>query len=167
MAWALPDRPEQVEAILELRPALVSVSFGGHHPVRRPAAVGGDRGRGRGRHRRGCRAGGISGPRGLAAVLAAGAAGAWAGTAFLTCTEAMTTPPARQRLLDADETSTVHGIVFDRASRAGWPDEFGGRALRNAFFDRWYGREDELRADDAAHQEYVAGLRAADADSLR
>jgi len=210
MAWALPDRPEQVEAILELRPALVSVSFGDITPYVDPlrsagivvaaqagtvadavraAEAGVDvvvaRGGEGGGHGRDSvatlpllqavleavdlpvlAAGGISGPRGLAAVLAAGAAGAWAGTAFLTCTEAMTTPPARQRLLDADETSTVYGIVFDRASRAGWPDEFGGRALRNAFFDRWYGREDELRADDAAHEEYVAGVRAADADTL-
>jgi nitronate monooxygenase len=210
MAWALPDRPQQVEAILELRPDLVSVSFGDITPYVEPlrsagivvaaqagtvedavraagagvdviVARGGEAG-GHGRDRVATlpllqavldavdlpvlAAGGISGPRGLAAVLAAGAAGAWVGTAFLTCTEAMTAPSARRRLLDADETATVYGIVFDRASRAGWPDEFGGRALRNAFFDRWYGREDELSADDAAHAEFVAGVRAADSDVL-
>jgi nitronate monooxygenase len=107
-------------------------------------------------------AGGISGPRGLAAVLAAGAAGGWIGTAFLTCVEAMTPEPVRQRVIEADETDTVYGTVFDAASRAGWPDEFGGRALRNTYFDAWEGREEELKSDDHGHAEYVAGVRAAD-----
>ena len=107
-------------------------------------------------------AGGISGPRGLAAVLAAGAAGGWIGTAFLTCAEALTSEPVRQRVIEADETDTVYGTVFDAASRAGWPDEFGGRALRNAYFDTWEGREEELKTDDAGHAEYVEGIRAAD-----
>ena len=40
-------------------------------------------------------AGGIGTARGLAAVLAAGAAGAWVGTAFLACTEAGTSAGAR------------------------------------------------------------------------
>ena len=106
--------------------------------------------------------GGISGPRGVAAVLAAGAAGAWIGTAFLTCQEALTSEPVRRRVIAADETDTVYGTVFDAASRAGWPDEFGGRALRNAYFDTWQGREDELKTDDAGHTDYVEGTRAAD-----
>jgi nitronate monooxygenase len=111
-------------------------------------------------------AGGISGPRGLAAVLAAGAAGAWAGTAFMACAEAMTPAPVRERLLASDETATAYGILFDRASRYGWPDEFGGRALRNTFFDAWQGREDELSADDAAHEQFIAAVRAADPDTM-
>jgi nitronate monooxygenase len=106
--------------------------------------------------------GGISGPRGLAAVLAAGAAGGWIGTAFITCVEALTPEPVRQRVIEADETETVYGTVFDAASRAGWPDEFGGRGLRNAFFDRWDGREEALKADDDGHADFVAGMRSAD-----
>jgi nitronate monooxygenase len=39
-------------------------------------------------------AGGISTARGLAAVLAAGAAGAWVGTAFLACPEGLSSPAA-------------------------------------------------------------------------
>ena len=101
--------------------------------------------------------GGISGPRGLAAVMAAGAVGGWIGTAFLTCVEAQTKEPARQRIIEADETETVYGTVFDAASRAGWPDEFGGRALRNAFFDTWEGHEEELKTKDSAHDLWVEG----------
>lgn len=102
-------------------------------------------------------AGGISTARGLAAVLAAGAAGAWVGTAFLACTEAGTSPGARDLLLKAADTGTVYGRVFDVGQRLAWPPEYGGRALRNGFFDRWVGREDELAADDVA----AADLRAA------
>lgn len=209
MAWALRDRPEQLETVLELRPALVSVSFGDYAPYVGPlrdagivvatqagtvadareavdagmdliVARGAEAG-GHGRNEVGTlplleavldtvdvpvlAAGGISGPRGLAAVLAAGAAGAWIGTAFLTCTEALTAEPVRRRLIDAGETDTAYGIVFDRASRAGWPDEFGGRALRNTFFDRWQGREDELSASDETHRAWVAGSRSHDPDT--
>ena len=89
-------------------------------------------------------AGGIATARGLAAVLAAGADGAWIGTAFLTCSEALTPPAARRRLLDATELDTRSTRVFDVAQGIPWPPEYRGRALVNAFADRWHGREDEL-----------------------
>jgi len=98
-------------------------------------------------------AGGIATARGVAAVLAAGAAGAWVGTAFLACREADTPAPARQRLFDATDTDTAYGRVFDVAQRLAWPPEYGGRALRNAWFDRWEGHEEELLADDGAAAE--------------
>lgn len=98
-------------------------------------------------------AGGIGTARGLAAVLAAGAAGAWVGTAFLACTEAGTSAGARELLLAAADTDTVYGRVFDVGQRLAWPPQFGGRALRNEFFDRWVGREDELAVDDMAAAE--------------
>ncbi len=107
-------------------------------------------------------AGGIGTARGLAAVLAAGAAGAWVGTAFLACTEAATSPGARELLLAAADTDTAYGRVFDVGQRLPWPPEYGGRALRNAFFDRWDGREDELAKDDAAAAELTAARKAGD-----
>ncbi|MEU4393478.1 nitronate monooxygenase [Kribbella sp. NPDC023855] len=206
MAWSVKDHPEHLEAVLELKPALVSLSFGDYSPyVEQLRAAGivvttqagtvadareaidagvdaivvrGAEAGGHGRNEVGTlpllqaileltdlpvlAGGGISGPRGLAAVLAAGAAGGWIGTAFLTCEEALTPEPSRQRLLEADETDTVYGTVFDAASRAGWPDEFGGRALRNTFYNRWEGREDALKSDDEGHAQYVAASRAAD-----
>ncbi|HZI96395.1 MAG TPA: nitronate monooxygenase [Actinomycetales bacterium] len=110
-------------------------------------------------------AGGIATARGLAAVLAAGAAGGWVGTAFLGCAESSTSAAARDRLLAASETDTAYGRVFDVAQRLGWPPEYGGRALRNAFFDRWQGREGELAGDDAAAAELAAARTSHDLDT--
>jgi len=110
-------------------------------------------------------AGGICTARGLAAVLAAGAAGAWVGTAFLACTEAATSAGARELLLAAADTDTVHGRVFDVGQRLAWPPQYGGRALRNGFFDRWVGREDELAIDDAAAAELKEAREHGDFDT--
>jgi nitronate monooxygenase len=107
-------------------------------------------------------AGGIGTARGLAAVLAAGAAGAWVGTAFLTCTEAATSAGARARLFEAEDIDTAYGRVFDVAQGLAWPPEYGGRALRNAFFDRWHGREPQLADDDDAAAELVAARASGD-----
>ncbi len=109
-------------------------------------------------------AGGIGTARGLAAVLAAGAAGAWVGTAFLACTEAATSAGARELLLAAADTDTAYGRVFDVGQRLAWPPEYAGRALRNAFFDRWVGREAELAGDDAAAAELAAARKHGDFD---
>jgi nitronate monooxygenase len=109
-------------------------------------------------------AGGIGTARGVAAVLAAGSAGAWVGTAFLACTEAATSTSARELLLTAAETDTVYGRVFDVGQRLAWPPEYGGRALRNAFFDRWVGREDELAGDEVAAAELRGARQHGDFD---
>jgi nitronate monooxygenase len=109
-------------------------------------------------------AGGIVTPRGLAAVLAAGAAGAWIGTALLCCTEAKHGPEARARIRAARETDTVYTRVFDVAQGLGWPAEYGGRALANDFSRRWAGREDELAADESARAELAAARQRADFD---
>lgn len=110
-------------------------------------------------------AGGVATARGLAAVLAGGAVGAWVGTAFLCCREATVSAAARQRLIAADDGATVYGRVFDVAQRAGWPPEYGGRALRNHFFDAWEGREDELAADEEALARYADAQRRGDFDT--
>ena len=202
MAWALPAAPEQLEAVLELRPSLVSVSFGPYaEPVaalrsagiptatqigsladlEQAEAAGVDvlvvRGAEAGGHGRDAMAtlpllqlvlgrtsrpvyaaGGIIDHRGLAAVLAAGAAGAWVGTAFLGCAEAAGSPAAKAALFAAEETG--YGRVFDRAQEAGWPREFGGRAVANAYFEEWVGREDDL--DDAARDRFRRAVAAED-----
>jgi nitronate monooxygenase len=111
-------------------------------------------------------AGGIGSARAVAAVLAAGAAGAWVGTAFLTCEEALTRDPVAARLGAVDETGTAYGTVFDVASGAGWPREFGGRAVRNTFFDTWQGREGELAADEEAAARFRSAREAGDMDTM-
>ncbi|MFC5834207.1 NAD(P)H-dependent flavin oxidoreductase [Nonomuraea insulae] len=209
MAWALADNPGQLDAVLEARPALVSVSYGDFARYVRPlreagivvavqagtteearaaeragadvvVARGGEGG-GHGRDEVATlpllqsvldavgvpvlAAGGIATARGLAAVLAAGAEGGWAGTAFLGCAETTLSEAGRARVLAAGETGTAYGRVFDVAQRLAWPPEFGGRALRNTFFDRWDGREEALAADEAARAELEAARAAGDFDT--
>lgn len=62
-------------------------------------------------------AGGVSSGRALAAVLAAGASGAWLGTAFCACTETLLSDSARRALLAAGDTDTVSTRVFDIAQQ--------------------------------------------------
>ena len=109
-------------------------------------------------------AGGIANARGLAAVLAAGAVGAWVGTAFLGCREAGSAPAARRKLFAAPDTGTVYGRVFDVGQGLDWPPEYGGRALRNAYFETWADRLEELADDPAARQQLTAAQQAEDYD---
>jgi nitronate monooxygenase len=203
LAWAQAANPAQLDAVAELAPPLVSVSFGPYqrHVERLKRAgsavatqVGtlaeareaeqagvdlivarGGEGGGHGRNEVATlpllqavldhvgvpvlAAGGIATGRGLAAVLAAGAAGAWVGTAFLACPETTFVPEARDRIVAAAETGTTYGRVFDVGMRQAWPVEYGGRSLRNPFFDRWQGREPELAEDERAHEELLAAVK--------
>ena len=77
-------------------------------------------------------AGGIADGRGVAAMLALGAAGAWIGTRFLASPEASIHPSYRDRLLAADETQAVYMKLFD----VGWPDA-PHRVLRNSTIAAW------------------------------
>jgi nitronate monooxygenase len=95
-------------------------------------------------------AGGVATAAGLAAVLAAGAAGAWIGTPFLLAAEADVTDEARARISAANETQTILTSLFDSVQQLPWPKRFRGRALRNEFTERWHGRETEVRNDPAA-----------------
>jgi nitronate monooxygenase len=99
-------------------------------------------------------AGGIAGGRGLAAVLAAGAQGAWIGTPLLVAEEARNSEVARRKLVEATETDTLHTHVFDVVQGIPWPAPFPGRALANAFTARWHGHEDELARDEAARRAF-------------
>ena len=107
-------------------------------------------------------AGGIATGRGVAAVLAAGAAGAWIGTPFLVARESRSPKSAQERVLASDETQTIKTHVFDRLQEKPWPDEFGGRALRNPFAERWDGREDELMRTPDAISEFKEARAARD-----
>lgn len=99
-------------------------------------------------------AGGIASPRGLAAALAAGAEGAWIGTAFLACPECDNTEEARRRVLTASESDTILTHVFDRVQDIPWPRQHPGRALRNRFAEEWEGRADELTGNQETAQRY-------------
>ncbi|MUL81164.1 nitronate monooxygenase [Mycobacterium sp. CBMA247] len=77
-------------------------------------------------------AGGISSARSVAAVLAAGAAAAWVGTAFAACAEALTPAAAREALLAADGDATELTSKFDIAAGYRWPATIPERVLRGS-----------------------------------
>lgn len=104
-------------------------------------------------------AGGVASARGMAAVLAAGADGAWIGTALLASPEATVNDAARDRILRARETDTALTRAFDVAQGLPWPKEHPGRALVNAFTERWTGHEDELPRHPDAVALYQQGVR--------
>jgi nitronate monooxygenase len=107
-------------------------------------------------------AGGIGSPRSLAAVLAAGAAGAWLGTCLSAGPEALTTGGARRALLEAAGTDTVNTRVFDIGQGLAWPARFGSRVLRNDFVARWSDTPDALAQDERARAELAAAIAADD-----
>lgn len=109
-------------------------------------------------------AGGIANGRGLAAVLAAGAAGAWVGTPFLLAEEARNSAAARARIAQGTETETLYTSAYDRLQDKAWPTEFGARALANPFGRAWTGREDELGEGSAAREQFLRARAAEDYD---
>jgi nitronate monooxygenase len=109
-------------------------------------------------------AGGIVSGRGLAAVLAAGAAAAWIGTPFLLAKESRTPQGARDAVIESDET--IYTSVYDKLQGKGWTSEIRGRAINNAFAERWTGREDELMRTPAAIAQFNAAKKARDYATL-
>jgi nitronate monooxygenase len=103
-------------------------------------------------------AGGIASPRSLAAVLAAGASGAWLGTVLSASAEALTTDASRRALVTARETDTASTRVFDIVRGLPWSKRFPSRVLRNDFVARWSGREDAVADDPAAQDELAAAI---------
>ncbi|CAM4436120.1 Nitronate monooxygenase [Mycobacterium basiliense] len=106
--------------------------------------------------------GGVASPRSLAAVLAAGACGAWVGTRLAACPEALTGAAGRRALIAARETDTRVTRIFDVADGLPWPQRFPSRVLTNDFVARWTGRESELAADLAAREELAHAVDAED-----
>ncbi|WP_063806618.1 NAD(P)H-dependent flavin oxidoreductase [Streptomyces regalis] len=91
-------------------------------------------------------AGGIADGRTLAAVLTAGADGAWLGTAFLATPEAVEVHDIHKRLIiESDGSDTVWTRAYDIVSGLPWPSAIGARMRRNRFTDEWAEREATLR----------------------
>lgn len=108
-------------------------------------------------------AGGISSARAVAAVLAAGAAAAWVGTAFAACAEALTPAPARDALLAADSDCTELTTEYDVAAGYRWPATIPERVLRGSPVNAGQGVGSVRRPAGAA--EIVASL-SGDAEQL-
>ncbi|HZV92524.1 MAG TPA: nitronate monooxygenase [Caldimonas sp.] len=93
-------------------------------------------------------AGGIVDGRGLAAVLALGADGAWVGTRFVATEESDAHPQWKQRLVAADGTQTVRTHVFGRHHPAFNPM----RVLRNDVVAQWHERVADIPQDNSSER---------------
>jgi nitronate monooxygenase len=104
-------------------------------------------------------AGGIADGRGVAAALMLGAEGAVIGTRFYATEESIGHPRAKEAIVTAKAKDVERTTVFDIIRGFDWPQPFTGRAVRNEFFTKWHGREDELieKKDEllAAYQEAI------------
>ena len=110
-------------------------------------------------------AGGIADGRGLAAALMLGAEGVLVGTRFWATQEALVPPRHHDAILAAGGDATVRTQVVDIARQLPWPVGFSARVLRNAFVERWHGREDELRRHvDSVGPRYREAFNAGDPD---
>jgi nitronate monooxygenase len=108
-------------------------------------------------------AGGIADGRGLAAALLLGAQGAWMGTRFVTSHEWGGPTWEQEAVLAATSDDTVQTRLYDLIGERPFPAENPDRMLRNAFIDRWTGRESEIPAHrEALQAEVTAGHERAD-----
>jgi nitronate monooxygenase len=90
--------------------------------------------------------GGIASGRALAAVLAAGAEGAWLGTPLLATHEAVEVADTYKKcIVESDGQDTVFTRVFDIMYDLRFPPEIAGRARVNRTTREWHGREEEVR----------------------
>jgi nitronate monooxygenase len=92
----------------------------------------------------------------------AGMAAALLGTRFLAALEAEVTPGVTKAIIEGGGEDTERSRVSDIARASTWPSKYAARTLRNPFFDRWRGREDELAADPAARQAYQDAIAGGD-----
>ena len=103
-------------------------------------------------------AGGFADGRGLAAAIALGADGILLGTRFLASEESRIHANFKQAIMDSDGHDTVLTEIPDLASGTVWPGAMS-RAKRNAFVERWMGREWALRQDQGVAQAEVTAAR--------
>ena len=111
-------------------------------------------------------AGGIADGRGLAASLMLGADGVLVGTRFWAAAESMAPKGHLDAAVAAGGDDTVKSNAVDVVRQKDWPAEFSLRVKRNAFTERWAGREAELAASvETVGADYTAALQAGDAEN--
>jgi len=89
-------------------------------------------------------AGGIADGRGLAAMLAFGAAGVLVGTRFLATTESPLHETFKRAIVKSDGADTIVTDLADIMLGVDWPGAVE-RVARNRVVERWLGRANELR----------------------
>ena len=103
-------------------------------------------------------AGGIADGRGVAAVLALGAAGALVGTRFQASAEALVDPAIRKAIVEGRTADTERSDVLDLVRGSRWPAKYTARTLGHPHLDRWRGREAELAGDPGARRDYQSDV---------
>lgn len=102
-------------------------------------------------------AGGIADGRGLAAVLNLGGSGVSMGTRFTATKESLWDDAMKSCVTASSGDQTAQTRVFDIVRGAPWPERYPGRALRNNFYQRWHGNEEQLQAQrPVAEKDYLA-----------
>jgi nitronate monooxygenase len=91
-------------------------------------------------------AGGVADGRGLAAALALGADGVLVGTRLWASAEALVTPQAQQRAIEACGDDTVRTRVYDIVRQRDWPEKYDARLITNPLIEAWHGNESGLSA---------------------
>jgi NAD(P)H-dependent flavin oxidoreductase YrpB (nitropropane dioxygenase family) len=89
-------------------------------------------------------AGGIADGRGLAAMLAFGAAGVLLGTRFLATAESALHENVKRAIVDSDGADTIVTDLGDEMLGGDWPGAMA-RISRNRLVERWLGRVNEMR----------------------
>jgi len=111
-------------------------------------------------------AGGIADGRGLAAALMLGADGVLVGTRFWAAQEALVQEGHHRAILQTAGDGTLRTRIPDVVRQLPWPAPFTARIRRNAFTERWHGREEELAGVAAAQAvAYRAASEAGDAEN--
>ncbi len=111
-------------------------------------------------------AGGIADGRGIAAALSLGAAGALMGTRFQVTAEALVGAEVTKAIIEGRGEDTERSRILDIARGAPWPARYPARTIRNAFLDRWRGRESELQSDEDAKASFREAAQRGDPDVL-
>jgi nitronate monooxygenase len=110
-------------------------------------------------------AGGIADGRGLAAALMLGADGVLVGTRLWASREALVKEGHQRAILATGGDGTLRTRIPDIVRQLPWPQGFTARIRRNAFTERWHGREEALRAAAAAEApRYREAAEAGDAE---
>jgi nitronate monooxygenase len=111
-------------------------------------------------------AGGIADGRGFAAALMLGADGVLIGTRLWASNEALVKERHHAAIVASTGDDTLRTRVADIARQLAWPGEFTARIHRNAFAERWHGREQELELTAAVEgPRYALAFAAGDPDN--
>ena len=111
-------------------------------------------------------AGGIADGRGLAAALQLGADGVLLGSRLWASREALVHEQHHRAIIEADGDGTLRTSIPDIARQLPWPRGFTARICRNAFTERWHGREAQLEREIAVEgPRYRQAFAAGDPDN--